>query len=97
MEGFYGEVRLFAGTFAPMNWALCDGSVLEIRGNSALFSLLGDRYGGDGRTTFALPDLRGRMVIGVGPGHARSQSRQGRIRFRPNLCKRAPAAARARR
>ena len=65
MEGYFGEVRLFAGTFAPRNWAFCDGSVLQISSNTALFSLLGDLYGGDGRTTFGLPDLRGRLAIGA--------------------------------
>src|SRR5262249_60593526 len=68
MDGFYAEVRLFAGTFAPVNWAFCDGSLLRIREHSALFYLLGTRFGGDGQETFALPDLRGRVVIGVGQG-----------------------------
>lgn len=68
MEGYYGEVRLFAGNYAPKNWAFCDGTVHQINSNTALFSLLGDKYGGDGRMTFALPDLRGRLVIGAGQG-----------------------------
>ena len=61
---------MFAGNFAPRGWAFCDGQLLPISSNSALFSLLGTIYGGDGRTTFALPDLRGRVAIheGNGPG-----------------------------
>ncbi len=61
---------MFGGTFAPRNWALCDGQILSIAQNTALFSLLGTTYGGNGQTTFALPDLRGRVPIhfGVGPG-----------------------------
>jgi microcystin-dependent protein len=71
-EPFLGEISLFAGTFAPRGWAFCDGQVLAISQNDALFSLLGTTYGGDGRTTFALPDLRGRVPVhpGTGPGLA---------------------------
>jgi microcystin-dependent protein len=69
-EPFIGEISMFGGNFAPRGWAFCDGQLLAISGNSALFSLLGTTYGGDGRTTFALPDLRGRAPIhaGNGPG-----------------------------
>jgi len=69
-EPFLGEIKMFAGTFAPRNYALCDGQLLAIPQNDALFSLLGTIYGGDGRTTFGLPDLRGRLPIhmGTGPG-----------------------------
>jgi len=69
-DPFIGEIRMFAGTFAPNGWALCDGQLLSIAQNTALFSLLGTTYGGDGRTTFGLPDLRGRVAIhpGQGPG-----------------------------
>ncbi|WP_430812432.1 MULTISPECIES: phage tail protein [unclassified Carboxylicivirga] len=69
-EGMIGEIRMFAGNFAPRGWALCDGQLLSIAQNSALFSILGTTYGGDGRTTFALPDLRGRVPVhaGSGPG-----------------------------
>ena len=61
---------MFGGNFAPRGWALCDGQLLAIQSNSALFSIIGTIYGGDGRTTFALPDLRGRTPIhaGTGPG-----------------------------
>jgi microcystin-dependent protein len=70
MDPFLGEICLFAGNFAPRSWALCDGQLLPISANSALFSILGTTYGGDGRTTFALPDLRGRTPVhpGHGPG-----------------------------
>lgn len=69
-EPFLGEISLFAGNFAPRGWAFCDGQLLAISQNTALFSLLGTTYGGDGRTTFALPDLRGRVPLhpGTGPG-----------------------------
>lgn len=69
-EPFVGEIRMFAGTFAPQGWATCDGQLLAISQNDALFSLFGTTYGGDGRTTFALPDLRARVPVhaGAGPG-----------------------------
>lgn len=69
-EPFIGEIRMFAGTFAPRSWAFCDGQLLAVSQNDALFALLGTIYGGDGRTTFGLPDLRGRIPIhqGSGPG-----------------------------
>jgi microcystin-dependent protein len=68
MEGYIGEIRLFAGNFAPRNWALCEGQLLPINSYTAVFSILGTIYGGDGRTTFGLPDLRGRTPIGPGNG-----------------------------
>ncbi len=68
MNGTMAEVRLFAGNFAPRTWAYCAGQLLSINANQALFSLLGTIYGGDGRTTFALPDLRSRTAIGEGTG-----------------------------
>jgi microcystin-dependent protein len=69
-EPFIGEIRMFAGNFAPRSYAFCDGQLLAISQNDALFSLFGTIYGGDGRTTFGLPDLRGRIPIhmGTGPG-----------------------------
>ena len=69
-DPFLGEIRLVGFTFAPQGWALCDGQLLSIAQNTALFSLLGTTYGGNGQTTFALPDLRGRVPIhpGQGPG-----------------------------
>lgn len=63
---FVGEIRLFAGNFAPQGWALCDGSLLPISGNDVLFALIGTTYGGDGQSTFALPDLRGRAPVHQG-------------------------------
>jgi microcystin-dependent protein len=63
MEPFIAEIKLFAGNFAPRGWAFCEGQLLPIAQNTALFSLLGTMYGGDGRTTFGLPDLRGRAPI----------------------------------
>ena len=69
-ETFIGEIRMFAGNFAPHTWAFCDNGIIPAGSNEALFSLLGSRYGGDGRTTFALPDMRGRLPMhqGTGPG-----------------------------
>lgn len=67
-DPFLGEIRMFGFDFAPQGWALCDGQVLSINQNQALFSLLGSVYGGDGRTTFALPDLRSRVPIHQGQG-----------------------------
>lgn len=67
-----GIVKLFAGNFAPRNWMFCDGRLLSIANNSALFSLLGTTYGGDGITTFALPNLIGRMALGAGNASGKS-------------------------
>jgi microcystin-dependent protein len=69
-DPFVAEIRMFAGNFAPTGWALCNGQLLPISQNTALFSLLGTIYGGDGRTTFALPNLQGKapMHYGQGPG-----------------------------
>ncbi|UHO37761.1 phage tail protein [Chryseobacterium capnotolerans] len=66
MEEYIGIVKLFAGNFAPRGWMFCDGSLISISRNSALFSILGTTYGGDGITTFALPNLKGRMALGAG-------------------------------
>jgi microcystin-dependent protein len=68
MEGVIGYTTCFAGNFAPKNWSLCQGQVINIASNTALFSILGTTYGGNGTTTFALPDLRGRTVVGAGTG-----------------------------
>lgn len=65
-EPFLAEIRIVGFTFPPRGWALCDGQILPINQNQSLYSLLGTTYGGDGRTTFALPDLRGRVPIHVG-------------------------------
>ena len=76
-EPFVGEIRMFAGNFAPRGWAFCDGQLLAVSQNDALFSLLGTIYGGDGRTTFGLPDLRGRIPIHAGHGPGLSERRLG--------------------
>ncbi len=71
---FIGEIRLFAGNFAPQGWAFCDGSLMAIAENDALFNLIGTTYGGDGQNTFALPDLRSRVPIHQGPGFVIGQA-----------------------
>jgi microcystin-dependent protein len=71
---FIGEIRMFGGNFAPAGWAFCDGSLQAISQNNALFNLIGTTYGGDGVNTFALPDLRSRVPVHVGPGFALAQS-----------------------
>ncbi len=70
MDAYIASITMFGGNFAPRAWALCNGQLLAINQNQALFSLLGTTYGGDGRTSFGLPDLRGRVAIhpGTGPG-----------------------------
>ena len=67
-SAFLGQVMLFAGNFAPRGWAFCQGQLYSIAQNTALFSILGTNYGGDGQTTFALPDLRSRVAVGQGQG-----------------------------
>jgi microcystin-dependent protein len=76
-EPYLGEIRMFAGIFPPRGWAFCDGQMLAVSQHDALFSLLGTIYGGDGRTTFALPDLRGRVPIHMGQGPGLSDRRIG--------------------
>ena len=78
-ETFLREIRMFAGNFAPRGWAFCEGQLMPIAQNQALFTLLGTIYGGDGRTTFALPDLRGRVAISAGRGPGLQDYRQGSI------------------
>ena len=68
MEGTIGEIRMFAGTFSPRTWAFCNAQLLSIAQNTALFSILGTTYGGNGQTTFGLPDFRGRVAVGTGQG-----------------------------
>lgn len=67
-EPYIGEVQVFAGPFAPRGWMTCDGTMLDIRAYTALYAVIGNRFGGDGQTTFALPDLRGRVALGAGSG-----------------------------
>jgi microcystin-dependent protein len=71
---FIGEIRMFGGNFAPQGWAFCNGALMAIDQNTTLFQLIGTTYGGDGQTTFALPDLQSRIPIHVGPGFALGQS-----------------------
>ena len=72
-DQYLGEIKICSFNFAPKGWAFCEGQLLQINQNQALFSLLGTTYGGDGRVNFALPDLRGRMVIGSGDGYVLGQ------------------------
>jgi microcystin-dependent protein len=76
-EAFVGEIKMFAGNFAPRGYALCDGQLLAVSQNDALFSLYGTIYGGDGKTTFGLPDLRGRIPLHQGQGPGLSQRKLG--------------------
>lgn len=77
MDPFIAQIVMFAGNFAPRGWAYCDGQLLAISQNTALFSLIGTMYGGDGRTTFGLPDMRGRTPIHPGSGPGLSTYNQG--------------------
>jgi microcystin-dependent protein len=78
-DPYLGEVRMFGGNFAPQGWALCNGQTLAISENDALFVLLGTTYGGDGQTTFGLPDLRGRVPMHQGTGQGLSPRVMGQI------------------
>ncbi|SRR5258708_2951812 len=71
---FIGEIRMFGGNFAPAGWAFCNGALIPIAENDALFNLIGTTYGGDGQSTFALPNLQSRVPVHVGPGFALGQS-----------------------
>ncbi len=73
-EPFLSEIRIFTFNYAPQGWALCNGQLLPINQNQALFSLLGTTYGGNGQTTFALPDLRGRVQLHMGNAHTLGES-----------------------
>jgi len=79
MEGTLATIMIFAGNFAPRGWLFCDGSLQSISQNEALFSLIGTTYGGDGQTTFALPDLRGRIPVGTGTGGGLSTVNLGQM------------------
>src|SRR6266852_9867865 len=70
---FIGEIRMFGGNFAPQGWMFCEGQLLAISDNDTLFTLIGTTYGGDGQTTFGLPDLRGRIPVHAGPGFVLGQ------------------------
>src|SRR5213075_1320575 len=73
-EPFLSEIRIFSFNFAPKGWAMCNGQLLPINQNQALFALLGTTYGGNGQTTFALPNLRGKVPIHTGQGHTLGES-----------------------
>jgi microcystin-dependent protein len=73
MDPYIGEIRMFAGNYAPVGWVFCNGQTLPIVDNDALFNLIGTTYGGDGQTNFAVPDLRGRAPVHVGNGFAIGQ------------------------
>jgi len=72
-DSYYGEIRMFGGNYAPAQWAFCSGQTYPISQNTALFSILGTAYGGDGRSTFGLPNLSGRSVMGAGKGTGLTQ------------------------
>lgn len=76
-EPYVGEIRIFAGSSAPRGWSVCDGQLLAVAAFEPLFSLLGTTYGGDGRTTFGLPDLRGRIPVHMGQGPGLSPHKLG--------------------
>ncbi|MDZ7896456.1 MAG: tail fiber protein [Arcicella sp.] len=73
-QPYIGEIRIFPGTYAPDGWSFCDGSIIAISENDTLFNLIGTTYGGDGQSTFALPDMRGRLPIHQGNGFVLAQS-----------------------
>lgn len=77
MEGYISEIRFFGPNWAPRNWFACQGQILPIAQYSAFFSLIGTMYGGDGRSTFGLPDLRGRVIVGIGAGPGRTPRNSG--------------------
>ncbi|OYW73769.1 MAG: hypothetical protein B7Z37_20265 [Verrucomicrobia bacterium 12-59-8] len=79
MEPYLGQICLFPYNFVPANWAACEGQLMQIQQNTALFSLLGTVYGGDGRNTFALPDLRSRIPLGAGSGPGLTPVEMGEI------------------
>jgi microcystin-dependent protein len=85
MEGTIGEIRLFAAPFAPKNWSYCNGALVAIRSNTALFSILGTTYGGDGQNTFALPSLGGRSAISSGQGPGLTYRVLGEMAGMPSL------------
>jgi microcystin-dependent protein len=77
MDPMMATIMMFGGTFAPRQWAFCEGQLISIASNNALFALLGTTWGGDGRTTFALPDMRGRAPVGTGAGPGLTPRREG--------------------
>jgi microcystin-dependent protein len=85
MEGTIAEIRMFAGTFAPRTWLFCNGQTMSIAQNTAMFSLLGTTYGGNGQTTFGIPDFRGRVAVGTGQGPGLSNIQLGQVAGTPTV------------
>lgn len=85
MEGYLASILFFAGKFAPRNWAFCNGQLISIASNTALFSLLGTTYGGNGTTTFALPNFQGRVPIGTGTGPGLPSVNLGQLSGNPTV------------
>jgi microcystin-dependent protein len=85
MEGTIGEIRMFAANFAPKSWSYCNGALINIASNTALFSILGTMYGGNGTTNFGLPDLRSRVAVGAGYGPGLSPIAEGELAGTENV------------
>jgi len=85
MEGTIAEIRMFAGTFAPRTWLFCNGQTMSIAQNTAMFSLLGTTYGGNGQTTFGIPDFRGRVAVGTGQGPGLPNVQLGEVSGTPTV------------
>lgn len=85
MDDYIGEVRLWAGSYVPKNWAYCEGQIIPINQNTALFSLIGTQFGGDGRVNFKLPDLRGRAAVCAGVGYGLSPRGAGEVGGQENV------------
>lgn len=84
-DAYIGEIRVFAGNFAPKGWAFCNGQLMSIQQNTALFSILGVRYGGDGKTTFALPNLMGAAPMNQGQGAGLTERQVGQVVGAPTV------------
>src|ERR1700742_1776678 len=85
MENFLGELRVFAGNFAPVGWALCNGQQMSISNNESLFTLIGTTYGGDGITTFNLPNLMGRVAVNAGADRTGNPYQIGQVGGTPTV------------
>ncbi|RZK58401.1 MAG: phage tail protein [Hymenobacter sp.] len=85
MDNYIGEIRIFAGNFAPQDWQFCNGQLVNINDYQALYSLIGTTYGGDGQTTFGLPDMRSRAAVGMGPGPGLSNYQLGQLAGAENV------------
>lgn len=94
MEGVLAEIRIWAASFAPKGWMLCQGQTLSIAQYTALYSLLGTTYGGDGVSTFQLPDLRGRVPVGAGAGSFLTERQLGETFGKETIAEVATSAAR---